>query len=182
MDIARPNAPAPGKSAVLRSWLAFSHHDVRVRASSNYSNDHRRGCGRCTSRFGHRPTSNNINCPNCHAQTSRECDHSAVDAFPDAAQADRLRADLWRLVDELSEQVEQAECKERRLSDWSHRRSRSMRAQLYEAHHLIDALNRRFPAPDADGPSVSQSVCPGASHDNPLRSDRARRQPQRRSE
>lgn len=74
----------------------------------------------------------------------------AMDDFRDVAQAGRLRADLWRHVGEISQLLEQAERRERRLSDWSHRQSRRLRADLYETHHLIDALNRRFPAPDAE--------------------------------
>lgn len=64
---------------------------------------------------------------------------------PDIAQASRLRVELWRHVEEISQRLELAERKERRLSDWSHRQSRQMRAELYEAHRLIDALNCRFP-------------------------------------
>lgn len=73
----------------------------------------------------------------------------AMRDFHDVAQADRLRAELWRHVEEISQLLEQAERRERRLSDWRHRESHRLRAELYETHHLIDALNRRFPAPAA---------------------------------
>ncbi len=63
----------------------------------------------------------------------------------DIAQAARLRAELWRQVEEISLELEQAERRERRLSDWRHRTSRRLRTELYEAHHLIDALNRADP-------------------------------------
>ena len=75
----------------------------------------------------------------------------------DIAQAAHLRAELWRHVEELSEQLEKAERRERRLADWSHRRSHQMRAELYTAHHLIDALNRRFPDTE---PTADASVSP----------------------
>ncbi|CAM5727892.1 hypothetical protein MAUB1S_11793 [Mycolicibacterium aubagnense] len=68
---------------------------------------------------------------------------------PDVAQAAHLRAELWRQVEEISLELEHAERRERRLSDWRHRTSRRLRTELYEAHHLIDALNRRFPTLDA---------------------------------
>ncbi len=74
----------------------------------------------------------------------------AMEDFHDVAQADRLRAELWRHVEEISHLLELAERRERRLSDWSHRQSRRLRAELYETHHLIDALNRRFPEPAAE--------------------------------
>jgi hypothetical protein len=68
----------------------------------------------------------------------------------DIAQAARLRAELWRHVEDVSHRLELAERREQRLADWSHRQSRRLRAELYETHHLIDALNRRFPAVDAE--------------------------------
>lgn len=68
----------------------------------------------------------------------------------DFAQADQLRAELWLHVEELSQRLELVERRERRLSDWSKRESRRLRAELYNAHGLIDALNRRFPDPAAD--------------------------------
>lgn len=64
----------------------------------------------------------------------------------DRAQAAQLRVELWRHVEEVSERLEQAERRERRRSDWSRRESHRLRTELYETHHLIDALNRRFPA------------------------------------
>ncbi|WP_418003265.1 hypothetical protein ACNO8X_25555 [Mycobacterium sp. PDNC021] len=73
-----------------------------------------------------------------------------MDDFHDVAQTDRLRAELWRHVEEISRLLERAERRERRLSDWGHRQSRRLRAELYETHHLIDALNRRFAAPAAE--------------------------------
>lgn len=75
----------------------------------------------------------------------------------DIAQAARLRAELWRQVEEISRELEQTERRERRLSDWRRRKSRGLRSELYEAHHLIDALNRRFPALDSVDP------CPDAA-------------------
>ncbi|MEZ0053116.1 hypothetical protein ABIA30_004143 [Mycobacterium sp. MAA66] len=70
---------------------------------------------------------------------------SGVPDAHDIAQAAHFRAELWRHVEEISERLEKTERRERRLSDWSHRHSRQMRAELYQAHHLIDALDRRFP-------------------------------------
>ncbi len=81
----------------------------------------------------------------------------AVTDSHDIAQATRLRAELWRQVEEISLELEQAERRERRLSDWRHRTSHRLRTELYEAHHLIDALNRRFPATDAVDPSRDES-------------------------
>lgn len=81
-----------------------------------------------------------------------------VTGFPDIAQAAHLRVELWRHVDELSERLVQAERKERRLSDWSRRHSRQMRAELYEAHRLIDALNCRFP--ELDVPDTEPAGAP----------------------
>lgn len=69
----------------------------------------------------------------------------------DAAQAAQLRAELWFHVAQLSERLEQAERQLPRQSDWRHRQSRRMRAELYKTHRLIDALNLRFPP--ADSPS-----------------------------
>lgn len=81
----------------------------------------------------------------------------AVTDSHDIAQAARLRAELWRQVEEISLELEQAERRERRLSDWRHRTSRRLRTELYEAHRLIDALNNRFPALDAVDPRVDTS-------------------------
>ncbi|MEX3656039.1 hypothetical protein ABFW14_04640 [Mycolicibacterium fortuitum] len=63
----------------------------------------------------------------------------------DIAQAARLRTELWRHIEDISQRLEKAERREHRLADWSHRRSRELREELYHAHHLIDALDRRFP-------------------------------------
>jgi predicted RNase H-like nuclease (RuvC/YqgF family) len=69
----------------------------------------------------------------------------AMTTSPDVAQATRFRDELWRHVEEISRNLELAERKEHRLSDWRHRKSHQLRAELYEAHRLIDALNNRFP-------------------------------------
>ncbi|WP_155926106.1 hypothetical protein [Mycolicibacterium sp. CBMA 234] len=78
---------------------------------------------------------------------------SVIDSH-DVAQAALLRAELWRHVEELSQRLEKAERREQRLSDWRRRESNQLRAELYETHHLIDALNRRFrladPVDDGD--------------------------------
>jgi hypothetical protein len=78
----------------------------------------------------------------------------------DVAQAAHLRAELWRHVEELSAQLEKAERRERRLSARSHRQSRQMRAELYTAHHLIDALNHRFPDPQLNHDDDAQLDAP----------------------
>ncbi|MUL75701.1 hypothetical protein [Mycolicibacterium sp. CBMA 226] len=76
----------------------------------------------------------------------------------DIAQAARLRAELWRQVEEISQELEQTERRERRLPDWSRRKSRGLRSELYEVHHLIDALNRRFPALDTIDPGLDAAA------------------------
>jgi hypothetical protein len=90
------------------------------------------------------PTSNTINSVNCHAQTPQWCDHAIVDDFHDVAQAAQLHAELWRHVEELSQRLERAEHRARRPRELRH--CHALRAELYETHHLIDALNRRFPS------------------------------------
>lgn len=72
---------------------------------------------------------------------------------PDNAQAALLRAELWRHIEELSRHLEQAESGALGPTGSRHRQAQLMRAELYEAHNLIDALNRRFPASDSSSTS-----------------------------
>jgi len=72
--------------------------------------------------------------------TIRNVIHSA-----DAAQAQSLLGELWRHVEDVSVRLEKAERRMRRSSACDRREVSKLRADLYQTHHLIDALHRRFP-------------------------------------
>lgn len=63
----------------------------------------------------------------------------------DTAQAQSLLDELWRHVEDVSTRLEKAEQRKRRASACDRREVRTLRADLYETHHLIDAIHRRFP-------------------------------------
>ena len=64
-------------------------------------------------------------------------------------QARELLQSLHAHIDEISEKVESAESRTRRVQGHAaliaRRRVASLRHELYEAHRLIDGLHRRFP-------------------------------------
>ena len=68
----------------------------------------------------------------------------------DTAQARELLHCLDRQVEEISQKLEAAEAKSRRINArsqvFARREAASLREELYEAHRLIDGLHRRFPA------------------------------------
>ncbi|MGW4099575.1 hypothetical protein [Mycobacterium sp. NPDC004974] len=63
----------------------------------------------------------------------------------DTAQAQSLLGELWRHVEDVSTRLEKAERRKRRSSACDRREVSKLRADLYETHHLIDAIHRRFP-------------------------------------
>ena len=77
------------------------------------------------------------------------CDDLDVIDDPDTAQARALLQSLHAHVDEISKKVEAAEIRTRRAQGHAalvaRRRVATLRHELYEAHRLIDGLNRRFP-------------------------------------
>src|SRR5690242_13342777 len=105
---------------------------------------------RVLNKLRQRPTGPSIS-STCIRSHSRDAKMQGVPERRQAGQAEQLRAELWRHVEELSRSLEHAERRERRVSDWSCRQSRQMRTELYQAHHMIDALNRRFPATSDEG-------------------------------
>jgi hypothetical protein len=78
-----------------------------------------------------------------------QCDHRSVDEA-DIAQASLLVAALWEQVNETSDKLEAAEHRLARahaatISSLYRRQAAELRRELYQAHHLIDGLHRRFP-------------------------------------
>ncbi|MCX2710451.1 hypothetical protein [Mycolicibacterium sp. J2] len=68
----------------------------------------------------------------------------------DIAQARLLLAALWEQVEEISRKIEAAEGRIERAHGGPHMRHHRSRAaqlrhELYQAHHMIDRLGRRFP-------------------------------------
>ncbi|MFV8051614.1 hypothetical protein [Mycobacterium sp. 48b] len=63
----------------------------------------------------------------------------------DVAQAQHLLGELWRHVEDVSTLLEKAEQRKRRSSACDRREISKLRADLYQTHHLIDAIHRRFP-------------------------------------
>jgi hypothetical protein len=61
----------------------------------------------------------------------------------------RLHAELWEQIEAISRRLEAAEARAKTVSASRARCSRRLAAQLrrdlYDAHHLIDGLHRRFP-------------------------------------
>jgi hypothetical protein len=66
-----------------------------------------------------------------------------------AAQARELLRAMYRYVADISHKLETAERRHRRTSlrgaMQDHRQLLCLRRELYEAHHLIDGLHRRYP-------------------------------------
>ena len=77
------------------------------------------------------------------------CNDADVIDDADTAQARQLLHSLHAHVDEITKKVESAEGRTRRVQGHAavvaRRRVASLRHELYEAHRLIDGLQRRFP-------------------------------------